>query len=172
MDDRAIMSTAELRHNGINMAEEASGFSLQAKRLREMRDELERKQRTKYGEEKWALRQDGGRAGLLAEDARNRGFVYFSTILDLSSDGCPIRLRFCDGKGDFYERSLGHEKMSRQHKLHTLPNDWTDFKSAVYCHVMDMGGMKMRGRGMGRNRVRATAISVLETAPTPPASPV
>jgi len=77
MDDRAIMSTAELRHNGINMAEEASGFSLQAKRLREMRDELERKQRTKYGEEKWALRQDGRRAGLLAEDARNRGFVYF-----------------------------------------------------------------------------------------------
>jgi hypothetical protein len=112
----------------------------------------------KRREEIWTLatKELRGRLGPLIDDARKRGFVFFSCALDLSLRSMPIRLRFGDGRGAFYERSLGIMKVAHEHGWGPLTlGDAVDFKVHVQAYVRSLDGIKMLGHNMSRRRVRA-----------------
>jgi len=147
------------------MAETAEGIAWQAKKLRELRDEWHRAERASRGEEEYtrilgaraaAIQALCNRADPLVIEARTRGFVYFRTMRDLGSRPDAIRLQFADGKGSFYERSLGIERIASKVGL---PRAWyRELEPALHSYVRSLDGIRMLASGMQIKRVRANLV--------------
>jgi hypothetical protein len=93
------------------------------------------------------------RLDLCAEDAKKRGFVYFCA--DLQANDVLIRLRFADGKGKFYERSVGLRLLVRKHFGHAFFPVYSDITNLVHFYVQDLPGMGTPDQGMMMERVPA-----------------
>jgi hypothetical protein len=89
------------------------------------------------------------------EEARQRGFVFFDCELNITVRSLPIRLRFGDGKGAFYERALGIKKVALQHGITPNLGEAVDINAAVRNYVRHLEGVRMLGNGMTRRRVPA-----------------
>jgi hypothetical protein len=94
------------------------------------------------------------RVGPIVDDARGRGFVFFSCELYFGARSIPIRLRFGDGKGAYYERLLAIWRLAGQYGLRpTLEERW-DINTAIDDYVRSLEGIRMLDQGMVRRRVR------------------
>jgi len=136
----------------------------QVTEARKRREERKHEEIARYGEEGYARRQEAkqavlnelkGRLDLFAEGAKKRGFVYFRALLDLHRN-ISIRLQFADGKGKFYERSVGLERLVTKHLGHALLMDFSDIEGLVHSYVRHIPGIGMLDHGMQVERVRAT----------------
>jgi hypothetical protein len=137
-------------------------------RVRETRERYEKRRQMEmkeYGEDEYARRVKATAAVIdtvcgwvkpLVSEARERGFVYFRCGLKLMPN-LAVGLEFADGKGQFYERSIGLERLMRKHlsgPVATLP-EYTDVSNAVHRYVRGLEGIKMLNHGMKAKRVRA-----------------
>ena len=157
------------------MAQE-SAFEQRARELRNQRDEIEKQDRSRLGEEEYQRRRGARRATIktlcqrvmpMVEEARKRRFVYFRCSLD-TGPGMSIRLQFADGKGAFYERSLSIDKVARDHGLETRLTDAVEINGSLHVYVRGLKGIEMLGPGMTAKRVRQTPeIDAIAREPSP-----
>jgi hypothetical protein len=100
------------------------------------------------------LNQLRERLDLLAEEAKKRGFVYFR--VDRRSNGVSIRMQFADGKGKFYERSVGLERLVKEQFGSPFLPVYSDIEDLVRSYVRNLSGIGAADHGMLDERVRAT----------------
>jgi hypothetical protein len=134
----------------------------EVKRLIAQRDEREADERRRLGEEGYAkavaardiaIQRLRERVDPLVADARRRGFVYFRSLQEIGARSATIRLQFADGKGSFYERRLGIEKLVKEVGM---PSGWKwRLESAIHSYVRSLDGIGMLDHGMQAKRVRA-----------------
>jgi DNA-binding FadR family transcriptional regulator len=136
----------------------------QVTEARKRHEERKHEEIARLGEEGYARRQEAKQAvfnelktrlDLLAEDAKKRDFVYFRTLLDLHKN-TSIRLQFGNGKGKFYERSVGLERLVTKHLRNALLTEYSDIEALVHSYVRNLPGIAMLDHGMQVERVRAT----------------
>jgi hypothetical protein len=131
--------------------------------LRKNAQERRESELKKYGGEGYQKRQQAKRVVIEAvierinpfvDEARKRGFVFFQCDLELMPS-FALLLYFADGRGHFYSRSIGLERLMNKHV--TLPGimDHHDIKNAIHFYVRGLDGIRMLERSMRRKRIRA-----------------
>jgi hypothetical protein len=149
-------------HNNV-MAEhdEVSEWRVREAEARYARRRVEEIER--YGEDGYKRRRQAIEAVLAAvfekarpsaEEALSRGFKHFSCDLPLTR-GMALSLTFADGKGHFYRRSLGLEKLMRKHLSHPRLPEYCDICNGIRSQIRKLKGIEMMQRGMRIRRVSA-----------------
>jgi hypothetical protein len=96
------------------------------------------------------------RLDLYAEDAKKRGFVYFRA--DLHANDVSVRLQFADGKGRFYERSVGLRLLVKKHFGNAFVPVYSDIANLVNFYIRDLPGMGILDHSMLAQRVPAKVV--------------
>jgi hypothetical protein len=133
--------------------------------MREMKERYEKRRQDEikeYGEEEYARRIKAKeavakavneRAAPMVDEARACGFMYFRCGLNTGTS-IAIVLQFADGKGKYYERSIGLEKLMRKHLVHPSLPEYCDVSEALHREIRSMDGIEMLWYGMKRKKVR------------------
>ena len=93
----------------------------------------------------------------MVEAARNRGFDSFYCRVNMSIHTYPMKIRFFDGKGNFFDRSLGYAKVASAHGLDPGTVDSVSIQCGLRSYILRVEGMRLViGRNMGLSRVSLT----------------
>jgi hypothetical protein len=91
--------------------------------------------------------------GPFIEEARQRGFHYFRSLVDYRT--CGIQLQFADGKGKYYLRAVSLGRLCRRHGTSPDYRVASQVSDHVYIHLLHEEGFGMLDHGMMRERVKA-----------------
>jgi len=147
----------------LGMPGEDHGGNYWVQLLRKNADEMRARGIKRFGEDGYEQRQRSkqlvidaliSRVDPLVDEARASGFVFFRSDLRLMPT-YAVRLCFADAEGRFYVRSLGLERIVKQHLSSPQLSEFGDIENAIHVHVRRLDGIAMLERDMRRKRVRA-----------------